>query len=220
MIYAVNKRTKEHEVMDPSALYNTSLWDEVQATPDGWIEWRGGECPLPDGAIHDVKFRDGVKVDEHEPPESWYWHHKGENSDIIAYRPILDDESETLNLDGIGDTVDLSKRPEPPAWGGEGLPPAGCRCLVRGAPGGTLCRAVIDYIDGKHCVWHWDNGSAQTIYARAKYMEFRPIRSEEDREIDTLAADILDTVNRDGVDFRHRERVMARRLHDMGYRKQ
>lgn len=51
----------------------------------GWIEWTGGECPVPDGALIYVRFRDG-----HECPagdgRSLYWEHHGCLGDIVAYR--------------------------------------------------------------------------------------------------------------------------------------
>ena len=58
MYYAVNKWTKEHRVHAPGEPYSL---DEciVYADADGWIERNGGECPLPDGAKHEVMFDDG-----------------------------------------------------------------------------------------------------------------------------------------------------------------
>lgn len=53
-----------------------------------WIEWTGGvDCPIPSGAAHEVKFRDGDIFDDVEP-ETWDWTHCGCNEDIVAYRLI------------------------------------------------------------------------------------------------------------------------------------
>ena len=55
-----------------------------------WTPWAGGECPLPKGAKHEVKFRNGF-TDVDDEPETWNWEHhpKGDQNhvgDIIAYR--------------------------------------------------------------------------------------------------------------------------------------
>lgn len=54
---------------------------------DGWIECGGGECPIPDAAHHEVKFRDG-SVFYDTTPKSWNWNHIGAPWDITAYRLI------------------------------------------------------------------------------------------------------------------------------------
>jgi hypothetical protein len=62
---------------------------------DGWIEWHGGECPVADDALINVKFRDGG-----EPrtpltsPQGLTWQHAPHSgiltplADIIAYRVV------------------------------------------------------------------------------------------------------------------------------------
>lgn len=58
-----------------------------------WIEWNGGECPLPDGTVHQVRFRNG-SADEGRQPETWHWNHDDCISYIIAYRYKLPDTQE------------------------------------------------------------------------------------------------------------------------------
>lgn len=55
---------------------------------EGWIEWRGGENPVP-GERVDTRFR-GFTIDEqtNDPSESWVWNHFGGSGDIIAYRVV------------------------------------------------------------------------------------------------------------------------------------
>lgn len=59
---------------------------------DGWIEWKGGEVPVPEGTVVDLKTRDGDTVYESVVGESgnntWYqfWSHDGDNREIMAYR--------------------------------------------------------------------------------------------------------------------------------------
>ena len=50
---------------------------------DGWIEWKGGECPVEDDAVIDIRFRDGNE--ERGVDADWDWEHSG-GGDIIAYR--------------------------------------------------------------------------------------------------------------------------------------
>jgi hypothetical protein len=49
-----------------------------------WIKWKGGECPISEGARVDIKFRDGG-VSEHGHA-GLRWDHIGLSGDIVAYR--------------------------------------------------------------------------------------------------------------------------------------
>lgn len=65
---------------------------------DGWVEWKGGECPVDVGTIVDVKHRDGdigirchAGMSSSEPDGEGHataedWSHLYEGGDIIAYR--------------------------------------------------------------------------------------------------------------------------------------
>lgn len=55
-----------------------------KADADGWIEWGGGECPVAESRIVEVKYRDGDKGTA-AAYELWWTHSLG-SSDIIAYR--------------------------------------------------------------------------------------------------------------------------------------
>ena len=54
-----------------------------------WIEWKGGECPVPDSTMVEVRFRDG-RTPTRRPADMFDWGYgKGylmRNSDIVAYR--------------------------------------------------------------------------------------------------------------------------------------
>lgn len=54
-----------------------------------WIEWNGGECPVADGTLVDVKLRADVIV-EQELAAGWFWEHGlvHDDGDIIAYRVV------------------------------------------------------------------------------------------------------------------------------------
>ena len=59
---------------------------------DGWIPWKGGECPVAHGTVVDVRYRDGWEGGG--LASKWRWHHETrgnpilEGGDIIAYRVV------------------------------------------------------------------------------------------------------------------------------------
>ena len=62
---------------------------------DGWIAWNGGECPVGEGTLIDVKFLDGTvqmaceaRGTKSESHKYWtnVWTHPGTDADITAYR--------------------------------------------------------------------------------------------------------------------------------------
>lgn len=63
---------------------------EPQPAPsnDGWIEWKGGDCPVPVGALVDVKHKDGDRYFNQQAGRVYAedWEHSGCFADIIAYR--------------------------------------------------------------------------------------------------------------------------------------
>jgi hypothetical protein len=64
------------------------------ANADGWIEWKGGDCPVPYGTMIEVRFRRGnvegpikaLDIDAGASPA--FWQHDGISSDIIAYKVV------------------------------------------------------------------------------------------------------------------------------------
>lgn len=60
--------------------------EEVKPDADGWIEWKGGECPVEDGALIDYKMRNGREVTYGLAAGGRDWGNIGFGSDIIAYR--------------------------------------------------------------------------------------------------------------------------------------
>lgn len=65
---------------------------------DGWIDWAGGECPVEEGTLVDVRYLDGsenhhvgagIVCDASGSDSNWCaedWTHRGYRKDIIAYR--------------------------------------------------------------------------------------------------------------------------------------
>ena len=80
---------------------------------DGWIEWKGGECPVDVGTIVDVKHRDGdigirchAGMSSSEPDGEGHataedWSHLDEGGDIIAYRLHKPEQSLGELCDGV-----------------------------------------------------------------------------------------------------------------------
>lgn len=58
------------------------------ALGDGWIEWRGGECPIPDAEVgeYETRSRRGVVSPGEQPAREDVWTHGGRDCDIVAYR--------------------------------------------------------------------------------------------------------------------------------------
>ncbi|MFJ5159465.1 hypothetical protein ACIP6T_09830 [Pantoea sp. NPDC088449] len=69
-----------------------------QIENDGWIEWKGGQCPVKDGAIVDVRLRSG-QAKFFCASEALIWANGNYvrdemDCDIIAYRVIENDGRE------------------------------------------------------------------------------------------------------------------------------
>lgn len=68
---------------------------EYTSDEESWIEWEGGECPVPRGELVDVIYRDGKTLycfpaDEihctSRDASCIFWQHDGGPSDIVRYR--------------------------------------------------------------------------------------------------------------------------------------
>lgn len=55
---------------------------------DGWIEWNGGECPVPGPTKVQVKVGMGTEISGVLPARDWCWKHDGNLKDIIAYKVV------------------------------------------------------------------------------------------------------------------------------------
>mgnify|MGYP007082272938 CR=1 FL=1 len=62
---------------------------EMTDNNEGWIAWKGGECPIPDAHYPqwEARLRDG-DILKNGPAKDWNWHHTTRQRirDIIAYR--------------------------------------------------------------------------------------------------------------------------------------
>ncbi|AUX94260.1 hypothetical protein [Mixta gaviniae] len=64
-----------------------------QQESDGWIEWKGGECPTDIRDRVDIKLRDYGQFTDRVSGRL-NWEQFGVSTDIIAYRVIENDGSE------------------------------------------------------------------------------------------------------------------------------
>ena len=199
MIYAINKQTKEHvDVTDMSmprvAQYlNIDEWYLVGADADGWIPWHGGECPLPDFAQCMYRMRDG-DTDASEGSILW-WEFEHDDTDIIAYRPILNTE------------------PKEPEWDGDCPPPVGCVCEGHVQDTARQWRWVaVEVLMQKEyeCAVH-----VPSMGVLRWCDEFRPIRTPAQRAEDEAVMEMVGIVG----DFDHNEGA-CRALYRAGYRPQ
>lgn len=128
----------------------------LAAKNDGWIEWGGGECPVPCGTTVDVKHRCGA-VSENQ--QAWpkrhkesnvivnplsnagqaFWRHENSVMDIIAYRLHKPQEAEQFKADDEADLNECIGQTHASVWNGEGLPPIGCECEVSVDGGRSWC---------------------------------------------------------------------------------
>lgn len=52
-----------------------------------WIEWKGGECPVGEDVLVEVRWDDGITTGPLNAG-AWRWRHIGNESDIVAYRLV------------------------------------------------------------------------------------------------------------------------------------
>lgn len=61
-------------------------YEAALAKNDGWIEWGGGECPVDDDSIVEVRFRNGELGSGVTRADCLIWRHGLDDVDIVAYR--------------------------------------------------------------------------------------------------------------------------------------
>ena len=117
------------EKCDDASVFNEltkEQYESALAASEGWTEWGGGECPVEDGVMIDVRYRDMQEktLPANEPingrdATNQYWHHDDQINDIIAYRLHKPDINSRANDDRleqdlnecIGQDVDVVNHP-------------------------------------------------------------------------------------------------------------
>lgn len=160
-----------------------------------WIDWPGGECPVPEGALVDVRYRNSEKF-----PDTFgtialavggygatgrHWNHDGYPNDIIAYRLHQPQEAEQAKADDEADLNECIGQDATPVWNGEGQPPVGVECEYSWA-GEPWASGVIRYIS-KHTIiietQADSTGDTECAYHPTD-IKLRPFRTEADRKRD------------------------------------
>lgn len=95
--FFANKIKNHHHTVLSRAEY-FHLYQSPDA--DGWIEWKGGECPVGEGDRIDVKFSDGDTL--FGVNNGWNWGNNAGCCNIIAYRLHKPERVETVEYNYSG----------------------------------------------------------------------------------------------------------------------
>lgn len=199
--------TSKIEVRNLAVDWNTAIITREQyeaalaAKNEGWIEWGGGECPVPEGALVDVRYRNSEKF-----PDTFgtialevggygatgrHWNHDGYPNDIIAYRLHQPQEAVQVKADDEADLNECIGQDAAPVWNGEGLPPVGCVC-ERSWAGDEWQSCKILFASGQIVVVKLKESGREDAYNIGD-VTFRPIlptRSEAERKRDEAVAQL------------------------------
>lgn len=143
---------------------------------DGWIEWNGGECPVPKGTLVDLRYRQKNYADSIGVPalefgkrsEEDFWRHDYNGLDIIAWR-LHQPDQQAWNAE----------------WNGEGLPTVGCECeFYKHFPERKILWIAVKimYLSEFTVVMKELNGEPGEIIHHPRTLKFRPIQTEADRK--------------------------------------
>lgn len=182
-----------------SAIITREQYEAAMAAKnEGWIDWPGGECPVPCGTMVDVKHRCGA-VSENQ--QAWpkhrkksdvmvnplsnagqaFWRHENSVMDIIAYRLHQPQEVAHTEAEQEADLNECIGQERRPLWNGEGLPPVGCECEVSVDGGRSWCTyRAINEKNGARLI---EIGNFTEEFQNNNWV-FRPIRSETERKRD------------------------------------
>lgn len=157
----------------------------LAAKNDGWIDWGGGECPVSDNAMVDVRYRDG-QIHKAQRADSYEWghgyaHFVTTSADIIAYRLHQPQEAAQTKEDDEADLNECIGQDATPVWNGEGLPPVGCECECQFRGEWQKCTILFS---GKQIVVVMVGDDEYPFESKGSL--FRPIRSEAERKRDDI----------------------------------
>lgn len=152
MIYAVNKLTKKHRVVGPHSVILMRDYDIVPADADGWIEWDGGECPLPDDYMVETLDRgeqyNGQNCGYARRAVEVDWRKHCCSHEIVKYRPIPGQQAEQVK-----------------EWNGEGLPPA------------KMLQELLSYDPESGLITRKDSGASCAYAVKKKRKTYLKVRA-------------------------------------------
>ncbi|HHL7169726.1 hypothetical protein [Klebsiella phage ZCKP8] len=157
---------------------------------DGWIEWGGGECPVPEGTLVDVKYRDGVIkkglqaliVNSGRSASRLFWVKDNIPTDIIAYRLHQTQQVARTEAEQEEDLNECIGQDSSTAWSVRWLPSSGCECEYQyKVHGSEWCSFECVAVDG-NVAFGWSNNTP--IALQLNTHNFRPMRSNAERRRD------------------------------------
>jgi hypothetical protein len=95
MKYLINRKTKEHKVLNDDMVWRHDDWQLVGADSEGWIKHTGTECPLPDDVRCEYIMRSHGKSITVKGSGILDWSQGNEVYHITHYRPILEQAEPT-----------------------------------------------------------------------------------------------------------------------------
>ena len=176
----------------------------LAAENESWIAWDGGNPPVDNATVVDIKLRTGEIASGVEAGK-YYWPHTGYESDIIAYRLHQPTKSEQVRaaawnayagITMADDEADLNEcigQDSAPVWNGEGVtPPVGCVC-ERSWAGDEWQSCKILFASGQIVVVKLKESGREDAYniGDVAFRPTRPIRSEADRKRDEAVKTIM-----------------------------
>lgn len=182
----------------------------LAAKNDGWIEWGGGECPVEEGELVDVKYRDGaikkglraLIPNSGRSASRLFWVKDNLPTDIIAYCLHQPNKAGLVRAaawnayagitesDAESDLNDCISQDSAPVWGGEGqIPPVGCVC-ERSWAGDEWQPCKILFASNQLVVVKLKESGMEDAYNIGD-VTFRPIRSVADKKRDEAVKTIM-----------------------------
>lgn len=172
-----------------------------------WIDWPGGECPVPRGTLVDVRYRDSQAYPDRIGTPALvagghgatyhHWLHDGMGNDIISYRLHKPQEAEQAEADDEADLNECIGQDATPVWNGEGLPPVGCECEYLDS-NNEWYPVTIKYasnqivvICGMTNIFGEEQETEIAKDIQLDKPQFRPLRSEADRKREEAVKTIM-----------------------------
>lgn len=190
--YAARKLEPLASDYDTAIITREQYEAALAAKNEGWIEWRGGECPVQRDTLVEVKFPDGMTSRDAQPAGGYRWTLRNCVTDIAAYRLHQPQEEEQAKADDEADLNECIGQDAAPVWNGEGFPPVGCECQYRKhkkSEQSEWFTGVVKYASEFTVVIQPVCYPGETVGHPANF-EFRPIRSAEDEKRDDMASAI------------------------------
>lgn len=153
----------------------------LAAKNDGWIEWAGGECPVPGDTEVLVKCKSEGAWDYRckQRADEVSWTHDDSMLDVIAYRLHQPQQAEQPEA-SEEDLNDCIGQAPVTAWSGWGLPPVGCEC-ERSWAGDEWLSCKILFTSNQIVVIKLKESGVEDAYNIGD-VTFRPIRSKAEQK--------------------------------------